>query len=55
MQASSLRRPPGRELLQLDHFVDVHAHYLPAFYVSAMRQAGTTDVDGMPIRTGTST
>ena len=49
MQASSLRRYPKKAAASTGNFVDVHSHYLPDFYVSAMRQAGVNDVDGMPI------
>ncbi len=49
MVASSLRRYPKRGALVTGKFIDVHAHYLPDFYVAAMRQAGLNDVDGMPI------
>lgn len=29
-------------------FIDVHSHYLPEFYVDAMRRAGLHDLDGSP-------
>ncbi len=31
------------------HLIDVHAHFLPDFYVTEMRRAGITDVDGWPL------
>ena len=49
MLAGSLRRQPKKGATSTGKFVDVHAHYLPDFYVSAMRAAGVNDVDGMPI------
>jgi len=30
-------------------FIDVHSHFLPDFYVQALREAGIHDVDGWPI------
>ena len=30
-------------------FIDVHSHFLPDFYVEAMRGAGIHDVDGWPV------
>ncbi len=49
MQAGSLRRSPRSAAVSTGPFVDVHAHYLPDFYVEAMASAGMTDVDGMPV------
>jgi len=30
-------------------FIDVHAHYLPSFYLDAMKNAGLSDIDGWPV------
>ncbi len=49
MEAGSLRRSAEKGAVSSGKFVDVHAHYLPDFYASAMRQAGMNDVDGMPM------
>jgi 6-methylsalicylate decarboxylase len=43
--ASHRRRAGGAG----DLFIDVHAHFLPAFYVDALARAGMTDIDGWPI------
>jgi 6-methylsalicylate decarboxylase len=43
--ASHRRRAGGAG----DLFIDVHSHFLPAFYVDALARAGMTDVDGWPI------
>lgn len=44
-----LPRRLGGALLFKDKFIDVHAHYLPSFYLDAMRAAGIGDVDGWPL------
>ena len=49
MLANSQRRQQAKGAISTGKFVDVHAHYLPDFYVAAMREAGVNDVDGMPI------
>jgi hypothetical protein len=42
------RRRRGGAAADGSHFIDVHAHFLPDFYVKEMRRARITDVDGWP-------
>ena len=43
------RRRRGGADYDGSHFIDVHAHFLPDFYVKEMSRAGITDVDGWPL------